>query len=153
MEEHHQNKLRNASRILLNCTNENIMVEAEERNRNPTWKFEWNNSGYLQPCAVLQGRTKLNMTFSDPNISQIIDHELLNRTRNQTYVDDILLSLKDNELSKSIVANLDEGMWISDACEMTLNLWYSHPVLDTFKFKGSRDFVYFRKLCVSHLLN
>lgn len=150
MDEHHQNKLQNAVRVLLNCTDENLMKESEERNRNPTWTFQWNENGYMQPCAQLGGRTKMNVSYASPNIGKLIDHDYLNlhKLTPATFVSHYVKNNEDSELIEKINENLTKGEWTYDACEMTLNLGYSHPVLDTFKFKNSKDFVYFRRLCV-----
>lgn len=89
-------KLLNSTRLLLNMTTPNLFGNKLDAFGNPLPVPNWNLKGLLQPCASLNGYSKLDSAFGTEKLDKKLNLEQLEKDRLPTVIETFLETVKNS---------------------------------------------------------
>ena len=110
--DHNLSKLLNSTRNLINMTTTDLFRNKTDEWDNPCRVPNWSLEGLLQPCASLNGYTKLDNAFGNDQFEKRLNVEVLEKEGLETVLESFLKTIKNSELYDEMVANLEDQHWI-----------------------------------------
>lgn len=119
--------------------------------------IKFNFKGFVQPHYMFECKTKLHNMLKRTDYDLLIDEETLLREREDTILDNYKISQKDFEDENKIINTniyniLDQLGLVVQPNEITLDMEYSHPVIDTCNFKQINGALQMRQKVINYIL-